>query len=861
LTGGFDDGYGSGSSSQVPTEGPEEERSTHSDIDGAGQYTSEVDRDASDPGEIPRHSRPFRAWGAAHERETGPSFWERFVTWLRSAFSRSRAGEIAAGEEIVAEEYVEPEEYARLIEPATPKEELPIEAEAPSDADFASEDEVETDVLEVEAAQDDKEEQILRSAQDDNLRFAQDDKVAEADPIWDAPVVAEAAVTPAPTLEAHDFADVWSPREEEAPPAETLFAEETVVAEEPKKGFFARLFSRKKKEPAPVTDEHREAAAAWESEVAEIDRAQSSELEPADADFADNPAAAAVPDEEDFAADYAADPAPTPSIDHSAADAANLAALLGPITPREPVEDAPTQMMESAVDEPLEEPVAEVAFEEPVAETPFEEAVADAPIEEPGAELPVEEPLLDLPVEAPLPVVPPPAKKAGFFSGLLQRVSRSQFIPKLEPEPEPEPVAELEPVVEPEVEEPVALEEVAEAEEPAAAAEIDSLFETVPTPMPAVPPPAAFKPPPPPPEHELQATQPFPAFRDARDDFADEEKPAESGRPTEQVEIPAFDEGEKTDEFEAVPIAAEAEPGTMETRQVAGFFGRLFGTQAEEKAPTPDSAEVAATQAAVDEKMPFVLAKFRTFYNEVIRDKHQRSDVISGFATAVMGSGSASEASDPEFAAQLLSKRLSEMLELQAAESNWTGGDAAKYYPEAQYAMVALADETFATTDWPGRSSWHKYMLEPRMYGTRGADLDFFKRIDKLLKEAPQDKGARDLARLYLMVIASGFRGKFRVPNVRRPLAEYRRRLYEYSHQADPLDLYARERRIIPDVMEHTMASRAVGRFTSAQRWIATVLILVILYLGISHYAWSRLTADLKDVMSRIENTGGARTP
>jgi type IV/VI secretion system ImpK/VasF family protein len=195
------------------------------------------------------------------------------------------------------------------------------------------------------------------------------------------------------------------------------------------------------------------------------------------------------------------------------------------------------------------------------------------------------------------------------------------------------------------------------------------------------------------------------------------------------------------------------------------------------------------------------------------------------------------------------------MLELQAAESNWTGGDAAKYYPEAQYAMVALADETFATIDWPGRSAWHKHMLEPRMYGTRGADLEFFKRIDKLLKDAPDEKGARDLARLYLMVIASGYRGKFRIPNVRRPLAEYRRRLYEFSHQADPLELYARDRRVFPQAAAHTLVSRSVGRFTPAQKWLAAVLILAALYIGVSHYAWVRVSTDLRDVMSRIQTS------
>jgi type IV/VI secretion system ImpK/VasF family protein len=300
---------------------------------------------------------------------------------------------------------------------------------------------------------------------------------------------------------------------------------------------------------------------------------------------------------------------------------------------------------------------------------------------------------------------------------------------------------------------------------------------------------------------------------------------------------------------------------------VPGFFARLFGRkQGETTQPVPlvdkpGAAVAEKAKADLDDKPPFVLAKFRMFYNEIIRDKHQKSDVISGFATAIVSAAAADEA-DPEFAAQLLSKRLSEMLELQAAESNWTGGDAAKYYHDAQYAMVALADETFSTIDWPGRPSWHKYMLEPKMFGSRGADLEFFKRVDKLLRDPDPAQGARDLARVYLLVIASGFRGKFRVPNLRRPLAEYRRRLYEFSHQADPLELYGRDRRLLPETVEHTLAGRAVGRFTPAQKWIAAVVFLILAYGVVSQVAWTRLSADLKDVMSRIETTapgGSAR--
>jgi type VI secretion system protein ImpK len=362
----------------------------------------------------------------------------------------------------------------------------------------------------------------------------------------------------------------------------------------------------------------------------------------------------------------------------------------------------------------------------------------------------------------------------------------------------------------------------------------------------------------------------------------------ERGRITEAVDLSITDEDRKTDEFDvmsdddrktdefdAINDEAPSDAAGGESSADTDAGGRSIWSLAKglfSRGPAADVAAITASEAqpqgsvpvvsgeTARTKMPFVLAKFRTFYNEIIRDKHQKADVISGFATAIV-SAPTSELADPEFAAQLLSKRLSEMLELQAAESNWTGGDAAKYYPEAQYAMVALADETFSTIDWPGRSAWHKHKLEPRLYGSRGADLELFRRIDRLLRDPNPPRGARDLARLYLLVISSGFRGKFREPNLTRPLAEYRRRLYEFSHREDPLELYARDRTIFPDAVERTLVSRAVGRFTPAQRWIATAVVLTLVYVVVSHLAWRQLSADLYDVLSRVElsTLGGSR--
>jgi type VI protein secretion system component VasF len=133
--------------------------------------------------------------------------------------------------------------------------------------------------------------------------------------------------------------------------------------------------------------------------------------------------------------------------------------------------------------------------------------------------------------------------------------------------------------------------------------------------------------------------------------------------------------------------------------------------------------------------------------------------------------------------------------------------------------------------------------------------------MDKLLKDAPDSIVARDLARVYLLVIAAGYRGKYRPFGLTRALAEYRQRLYEYIHNDDALMLYAPERKIFPEAVSQTMASEALRRFSTAQRWTAILLVLLIGYTVIAHIAWNSVSADLKDVTARIKSgmTAGAR--
>ena len=103
-----------------------------------------------------------------------------------------------------------------------------------------------------------------------------------------------------------------------------------------------------------------------------------------------------------------------------------------------------------------------------------------------------------------------------------------------------------------------------------------------------------------------------------------------------------------------------------------------------------------------------------------------------------------------------------------------------------------------------------------------------------------------------MLVLAAGFQGKYRQFGLTRALAEYRQRLYEYTHHGDALMLYAADRKLFPTAAARTLEGHAVSRFTAAQRWAAILATVVLSYIVISHLAWNRVASDLSDVTGRI---------
>src|ERR1051325_10339910 len=149
----------------------------------------------------------------------------------------------------------------------------------------------------------------------------------------------------------------------------------------------------------------------------------------------------------------------------------------------------------------------------------------------------------------------------------------------------------------------------------------------------------------------------------------------------------------------------------------------------------------------------FLIDAFQQFYGEVIRLKGRLSgggwsvDEVAERTNDVTPSG--------------VWRKLLSILERQALEAGREGGDfGVELYRKAQYAMAALADETFLTLNGIARGAWRQHLLESRLFGSHRAGDELFEKIDELLRA--RDSLHLELARVYLMVLALGFQGKFR---------------------------------------------------------------------------------------------------
>jgi type VI secretion system protein ImpK len=284
----------------------------------------------------------------------------------------------------------------------------------------------------------------------------------------------------------------------------------------------------------------------------------------------------------------------------------------------------------------------------------------------------------------------------------------------------------------------------------------------------------------------------------------------------------------------------------------------------------------------------FLLTQFREFYQEVVRWKRlaaRDGEVLQASATAgalamgggpapgalmlvggsgILGSGAGSAGGvvvggiggiggigGATVAPATIWQALLGLLNRQEAEVRRTGGEyASAIYRRAQYVMAALADEIFLYLDWPGREAWRTNLLEFKLFQSYRAGEEVFRRIEALLRT--RDPADSEIAKIYLMALALGFRGELRGPEGQARVDVYRRELYTFLTNRDPGT--ARDpQSLFPEAYQSNVEASGAGRrLSAARRWLLAGLLLALVWILASHQIWLGLIKDLTPLVDEI---------
>jgi type VI secretion system protein ImpK len=176
------------------------------------------------------------------------------------------------------------------------------------------------------------------------------------------------------------------------------------------------------------------------------------------------------------------------------------------------------------------------------------------------------------------------------------------------------------------------------------------------------------------------------------------------------------------------------------------------------------------------------------------------------------------------------------------------------YLEELVYIMAAFADETFVCLlEWPGKDYWRDHLMELRLFHSQIAGQDIFRRIDILLVRL--DYGVEELAAIYLMMLALGFKGQY----LRNPEAVelYRKKLFDRLVMTTP-ELRRESQRLFPEAYRHTVTEGTPVRLPEPRTWWLIVVGILGSWLVLSTIAWVVLTTgtrrNLAVTMKSLDN-------
>ena len=141
----------------------------------------------------------------------------------------------------------------------------------------------------------------------------------------------------------------------------------------------------------------------------------------------------------------------------------------------------------------------------------------------------------------------------------------------------------------------------------------------------------------------------------------------------------------------------------------------------------------------------------------------------------------------------------------------------------AQYAAVALVDETVMSSDWEGAEEWRQEPLQVHYYGDFLAGEQFFDRLDEV-----RGAGEEDLVEVYFLALCAGFRGVFRDDPA--SLSNRRHRAFQQLRTTD-----LREQKQLTEEAYGRQLQRSLARSRLPVWWLVPP-VLIVIGLWVAYY-------------------------
>jgi type VI secretion system protein ImpK len=160
--------------------------------------------------------------------------------------------------------------------------------------------------------------------------------------------------------------------------------------------------------------------------------------------------------------------------------------------------------------------------------------------------------------------------------------------------------------------------------------------------------------------------------------------------------------------------------------------------------------------------------------------------------------------------------------------------DEIRHLNVVKYISAALVDELFILEfKWWGNEYWESVLLEQQLFKTCVSGEKFFTILEKLLTRSTGNSAQKELAIVFLMALALGFKGKYRNLNENTNIDAYKNKLLKLIGR--------KEESLLPmfhNAYDYTIAYPEEKRMSPLTRWYRIGLIFMLIYLILAHFIW-----------------------